>query len=184
MKPNSSFTFGQTLWLVILRVMISWHFIYEGLAKILSPGWSVPTYLSNSNYLFTGFYQHLATNGTLLSTIEFINMIGLTLVGICLLLGLFSRFASIIGICFLAISHFFHPFFIESEYMIYVEESYLWIDRNIIEISALMVLIYFPTSHIIGADRFIYPLFIKKKVDNEQENESLKYYSLFSKNIK
>ncbi|MDR1089456.1 MAG: DoxX subfamily, partial [Prevotella sp.] len=69
---------------------------------------------------------------------------------------------SIGGIVFLALYYLSHPPFIGADYMMPTEGSYLWIDKNIIEIVALMVLIYFPTSRVIGIDRYISKVFNRK----------------------
>jgi len=159
MKKLTSYTRGQTFWLVILRLLIGWHFLYEGIVKILNSGWSAYPYLMDSQGFFAEYFQDIAVNPGLLSVSNYINIIGLTLVGLGLVLGSFSRIASIGGIVFLALYYLSHPPFIGAEYMMPTEGSYLWIDKNLIEIGALMVLIYFPTSHIIGLDRYISKLF-------------------------
>ena len=39
------YTSWQTAILVVLRVFIGWHFLYEGLVKLLNPYWSAAGYL-------------------------------------------------------------------------------------------------------------------------------------------
>lgn len=164
MKTIPTYTTSQTLWLVILRVMIGWHFLYEGLAKILSPNWTAYPYLMDSQGVFSDLYYNIATNPTFLSVAEFLNMLGLTLVGFCLIMGLFSRMASIGGVLFLIMYYLSHPPFIGAEYLMPNEGTYLWVDKNLIELGALMVLFYFPTSHIIGLDRLINRFFTRTKL--------------------
>ncbi|NDV77998.1 DoxX family membrane protein [Dysgonomonas sp. 511] len=162
MKELTSYSRSQTTWLVILRILIGWHFLYEGLVKILSSGWTSYPYLMDSQGFFADYFYDLAANSTLLPIANYINMYGLALIGLGLILGCLCRVASIGGIIFLALYYLSHPPFIGAEFMMPTEGSYLWIDKNVIEIGALMVLIYFPTSHIIGLDRFICPLFKRK----------------------
>ncbi|MCD7972339.1 MAG: DoxX family membrane protein [Candidatus Azobacteroides sp.] len=148
---------------MVLRVLIGWHFLYEGVVKILNPNWSAYPYLMDSDGFLTGFFHWLANDPGLLAISNYINVFGLTLIGLGLILGCFSRLASIGGILFLLLYYLSHPPFIGAEYMMPTEGSYLWVDKNLIEIGALMVLVYFPTSHIIGLDRYINKFLTRNK---------------------
>lgn len=159
MNKLTSYSRSQTLWLVVLRLVIGWHFLYEGLVKLFNSGWSAYPYLMDSDGFLSGFFQSIAGNEGFLAVSNYINIYGLTLIGLGLILGCFSRIASIGGILLLALFYLSHPPFVGAEYMMPTEGSYLWIDKNIIEMGALMVLIYFPTSHIIGLDRYLSKLF-------------------------
>lgn len=161
MHKDTFLTNSQIFWLVILRLFIGWHFLYEGIIKILSSNWSAYPYLMDSQGFLEDFFHSIAENPNLLLISNQINIYGLTIIGICLILGCFSRYASIGGVIFLTLYYLSHPPFIGAEYMIPTEGSYLWVDKNLIEIGALMVLIYFPTSHIVGLDRLLYK-FLKK----------------------
>jgi len=162
MKEKTLYSKGQTLWLVILRLLIGWHFLYEGLVKILNPSWSAFPYLMDSQGFFAEFFYSIADNPTLLDISNIINVYGLTLIGLGLILGCFSRIATVGGIAFLALYYLSHPPFIGATYMMPTEGSYLWVDKNLIEIGALMVLFYFPTSQIIGLDRYVGKIFKRK----------------------
>lgn len=155
MNDLTNYSRSQTLWLVMLRLLIGWHFLYEGLVKIFSSGWTAYPYLMDSQGFLSDFYHSLAENDSFLAISNYVNIYGLTLIGLCLILGFFSRYASIGAVIFLALYYLSHPPFIGADYMLPTEGSYLWVDKNLIEIGALMVLIYFPTSHIIGLDRYI-----------------------------
>jgi thiosulfate dehydrogenase [quinone] large subunit len=162
MNEQTSYSRAQTFWLVILRLLIGWHFLYEGIVKILNSGWSAYPYLMDSQGFFAEYFHNLAANPVSLAVSNYINVYGLTLIGLGLILGCFSRIVSIGGIVFLALYYLSHPPFIGAAYMMPSEGFYLWIDKNVIEIGALMVLIYFPTSRIIGLDRYICKLFKRK----------------------
>ncbi|MDL2215046.1 DoxX family membrane protein [Dysgonomonas sp. OttesenSCG-928-M03] len=163
MNKHISYSRCQVLWLVVLRLLIGWHFLYEGIIKILNPGWSAYPYLMDSKGFLSGFFQSIAENSTLLSISNVVNIYGLSLVGLGLILGCFTRIALIGGITFLALFYLSHPPFIGADYMMPTEGSYLWIDKNLIEIGAIMVLIYFPTSQIIGFDRYFSKLLKRNK---------------------
>jgi len=109
----------------------------------------------DSQGFLADMFHGIAQNSTLLDISNIINVYGLTLIGLCLILGSFARIASAGGIVFLLLYYLSHPPYIGSDYMMPTEGSYLWIDKNVIEMGALMVLIYFPTSRIIGLDRYI-----------------------------
>ena len=162
MNEQISYSRMQTFWLVALRLLIGWHFLYEGIVKILNSGWTAYPYLMDSQGFFAEYFYSLADNPSLLAVSNYFNIYGLTFIGLALILGCFSRIASIGGVFFLAMYYLSHPPFIGAQYMMPTEGSYLWVDKNLIEIGALMILIYFPTSRIIGLDRYISRLFKRK----------------------
>ena len=85
-----------------------------------------------------------------------INMWGLILIGAGLIVGLFSRIASIAGIVLLAFYYLSHPAIIGVSFAMPTEGSYLWVNKNLIELLTLWVVMLFPTSKIIGMDRFLF----------------------------
>ncbi|MBQ7822638.1 MAG: DoxX family protein [Bacteroidaceae bacterium] len=144
---------GQIAALLFLRIVIGWHFLYEGIAKILNPKWSSYGYLMDAKGFLADFYHWIAGNPTMLEASNLICMVGLTLVGLGLILGCFSRCAAFGGILFLCLFYFSHIPYIGAEYGMPFDGSYLWLDKSTVEIAALIVLIMFPSSRIIGVDR-------------------------------
>ena len=141
--------------LVVLRVLIGWHFLYEGISKLINPYWSSAAYLLDSKWIFSGLAKTIVANPTLLSISDYVNMWGLTLVGVSLLLGLLSRYGALVGMTFVCLYYLFAPPLLGLEYGRPGEGSYLIVNKNLIEACALWVLYCFPTSHIIGLDRFL-----------------------------
>ena len=139
--------------LVVLRVMIGWHFAYEGLAKIFNPSWSAAMYLRDSQGFFSAFFNHMA-DSSLMPFFDIVNEWGLLLIGLGLICGAFSKMASIAGIILLSFYYLSHPSYVGVQYVMPVEGNYLWIDKNIVEMAALFVVLLLPTSHIIGMDRW------------------------------
>ena len=84
-----------------------------------------------------------------------VNEWGLTLVGISLLLGLFSRYSALVGMGFVMLYYLFAPPLLGLEYSRPGEGSYIIVNKNLIEACALWVLYVFPTGHIIGLDRLL-----------------------------
>ncbi len=146
---------AQLYGLVILRVIIGWHILYEGVSKLINPYWSSAAYLLDSKWIFSGLAKIIVSNPTLLTISDYLNMWGLTLVGFCLLLGIFSKQASVGGMIFISLYYLFAPPLLGLEYARPGEGSYIIVNKNLIEIFALYVLYHFPTSHLIGLDRFI-----------------------------
>lgn len=151
MKNNA-----QLFWLVTLRVLIGWHFLYEGLVKLTNPNWSSVGYLLDSQGIFKGFYHSLASNSSILQVIDQMNIWGLIAIGLGLILGLFSRVALWSGLLLLTMYYFSHPPCIGFNYGLPMEGSYLIVNKTLIEIAAVAVLICFPTSRRIGIDRMIF----------------------------
>ena len=156
----------QLVSLTILRVLIGWHFLYEGISKLISPYWSSAAYLLDSKWLLSGVATTIVSNPTLLSFSDYINMWGLTAVGALLILGLFSRYATVAGLVLVLLYYFFAPPFTGLEYSKPAEGSYLIVNKNLIEACALWVLFMFPSSDIIGLDRFF-----KEQINKGDEHE-------------
>lgn len=145
----------QTVFLVTLRIFIGWHFLYEGMVKIVDPNWSSFEYLMDSKGIFSGLFESLASNHSILEVVDFLNIWGLILIGLGLILGIFSRLSIISGIVLLLLYYISHPPFLGLEYIMPQEGNYLIVNKTLVEILSLAVLYVFPTGHIIGLDRII-----------------------------
>lgn len=155
MKKDQHYTKAQLTWLIVLRVFIGWHFAYEGLVKFLSPKWTSLPYLLDSQGPFASFFVRLTHDVSVMNTVNILNEWCLLLIGLALITGCFSRIASVGGMVLLFMYSLSHPSFIGASYLMPFEGSYLWIDKNLVELAALGVLCTFPTSHVIGLDRYI-----------------------------
>jgi len=160
MKNSCDYTLGQTAFLVTLRTLIGWHFLYEGLVKLTNPDWSSASYLLDSKGFLSGFFHSLTYNPSVLQTVDFLNKWGLVLIGLGLILGLFTRLSIISGIVLLALYYLSHPPFPGLTFSVPAEGSYLIINKTLIELAALLVLYVFPTR--IGLDA-VFALLRKKK---------------------
>jgi len=153
---TKTFSTPQLTGLVLLRVAIGWHFLYEGLIKIASPNWSSYGYLMDSKGFMGSFFHSLAAQDQILHFADLLNMWGLVAIGLSLVIGLFSRPAIIAGIILLAMYYVSHPAFLGLDYALPSEGSYFIINKTFIELLTLYVLFVFPTSKIIGLDRLIF----------------------------
>ncbi len=145
------------LWvLTVLRIFIGWHLLYEGLVKLFNPYWSSMTYLRESRWIFRGFFRWIADHPGLLKVVDVLNEWGLVLIGLALMLGLFSRGAAIAGAILVFLYWLANPPFIAFRYSMPPEGSYIIVNKNLIEATALLVLALFPTGRNIGLDRLLF----------------------------
>jgi len=150
-----TYTKGQLSVLVLLRIAIGWHFLFEGASKLLSPSWTSKAYLLDSRGIFSGFFEWIASNDSALLISDAMNAWGLALIGLGLVIGLFTRISILAGILLLFLYYLSHPACLGFEYIFPMEGNYFIINKNILELLALVVLFFFPTGHIIGIDRFL-----------------------------
>ena len=141
--------------LVALRMLVGWHFLYEGVAKVSNPMWTSAGYLQESQGWFSGLFQGLAFNPGAMTLVDQLNQWGLVLIGLALLLGCFVRVAAVSGIVLLMLYYLAAPPFPGLDYAIPMEGSYLIVNKILIEVAALLVILGLPTSHQIGLDRLV-----------------------------
>jgi thiosulfate dehydrogenase [quinone] large subunit len=144
--------------ITVLRVVVGWHFLYEGFVKLMSPSWSAAGYLRISRGPFAAVFKGLASQPHLLDTANMITMYGLTIVGVLLILGLFTRLAAIGGIGFLLLFYLCNPPFVGYFYSIPTEGSYLIVNKNLVEVCALAVILLTRTGLFAGLDRLLHGL--------------------------
>jgi len=149
---------GAAFAIVVLRVVIGWHFLYEGLAKLQTPAWSAAGYLQQARGPFAFFFRSLAADANLLPWVNQVTMWGLVAVGLGLVLGCFTRFASLGGIVLILMFYLCNPPFVGYFYAIPTEGSYLVVNKNLIELAALVVVFLTRSGHVAGLDRIIHGL--------------------------
>lgn len=146
----------QTTALVILRILIGWHLLYEGITKLINPYWSSAGYLMESKWIFSGWFQSIVANPTALKIVDFLNEWGLIAIGLGLIAGFLTEIATISGIVLLVLYYFANPPFVGLTYSMPTEGSYLIVNKTLIEAAALFVLAVFPTGRKIGLDVFLF----------------------------
>lgn len=130
---------AQKVSLFLLRVGLGFFFFYAGFTKIIDPSWSAAGYIGAAKH-FTSFYQlFLAPN--ILPIVNILNAWGLTLLGLSLITGLFTRLSSILGIVLMALYYLALPF-------PYPDAHSFIIDDHIIIILALLVIINFQAGKV------------------------------------
>jgi len=145
--------------IAVLRVAVGWHFLYEGIAKLTAASWSAAGYLKQARGPFAGFFKWLAAEPNLLANADLITMWGLTIVGLLLILGLFTRLASLGAIGFIVLFYLCNPPFVGYFYSIPSEGSYLIVNKNLVELCALVVILTTGSGRFAGLDRILHGLF-------------------------
>jgi thiosulfate dehydrogenase [quinone] large subunit len=144
--------------IVVLRVLIGWHFLYEGIAKLKLPAWSAAGYLQQARGPFASAFKALAANPTLLDAVNQITMWGLVAIGLGLILGCFTRLASVSGMLLILMFYFAAPPFVGYFYTAPTEGSYLIVNKNLVELAALAVVLLTGSGRVAGLDRLIHGL--------------------------
>jgi hypothetical protein len=87
--------------------------------------------------------------------VDFLNVWGLIVIGLGLLFGIFTRYASIAGMLLLALYYLSNPPFVGLDFGIPTEGNYLIVNKNLVELFALAVLAYFPQANYLGIEWLI-----------------------------
>ncbi|MDX1283615.1 MAG: DoxX family membrane protein, partial [Draconibacterium sp.] len=152
----------------VFRVAIGWHFLYEGISKLLVSDWTAAGYLSTSTGPFAGFYKWMAGAEGLMNVVDPVNIATLILIGIGLSLGLAIRLSSISGIVLLMLYYLAHPPF-GGSLMSQAEGSLYIVNKNLIEALALVIFIFLNDK---GYGLYGLKLFSRKKTDESSDNET------------
>lgn len=157
---GSALSRGQQVSLVALRTLIGWHFLYEGYFKLWRPAWSrdgapLPPWTS-SGYLraATGPLAdifHRLGDSPWLKVIDAAVVAALLMVGFSLMLGLFTQAGCMGALVLLGV------FYLSAIPTTGVpqpgsEGTYLFVNKNLVEACAVLVLLAFGTGRLAGLD--------------------------------
>ena len=162
MRDNAeTLTKAQQVALVVLRTLIGWHFLYEGFFKLWRPAWtrdgtllgpwSSAGYLRAANGPFADVFHRLA-GSSWLPAIDHVVSIGLVLIGLSLILGLFTQ-AGCLGAIALLVMFYAAQIPTHGLHEPGNEGAYLFVNKNLVEAAALFALFAFRTGGIAGLDR-------------------------------
>jgi uncharacterized membrane protein YphA (DoxX/SURF4 family) len=146
--------------LTILRVVIGWHFLYEGLVKIMNPAWTARPFLEGSRWIFGDLFRWLISGNTGMWIVDTVNAYGLTIIGLALILGLFTRVALWSGVTLLLMYYLAYPPFGGFSYGAPSEGSYLIVNKNLVELFAMILLAFTGSGQFFGLD-----MLRKKKIN-------------------
>jgi thiosulfate dehydrogenase [quinone] large subunit len=157
----------QMMALALLRILIGWHFLYEGIAKLLKPNWSASGFLLQARGPLTDLFHWMANSPEVLRYVNLMNIWGLILIGLGLMLGCFTRTASGAGLLLILLYYFCNPPFVGYFYSLPAEGSYLIINKNLVEAAGLLVTLVMGSGRYYGLDRIIHGLAARRAPQSE-----------------
>jgi thiosulfate dehydrogenase (quinone) large subunit len=150
----------QAIALIFLRTLIGWHFLYEGYYKLVLPGWtrfgqpvtswSAAGYLSAATGPLAPLFRDLAQTRAI-GAIDVAVPIGLALVGLSLVCGLFTQLGCAGAMCLLTL-FYLSAIPTTGAPQPGAEGTYLLVSKNLIELAAVFVVFAFRTGRIAGLD--------------------------------
>ncbi len=152
----------QMTTVVILRVLVGWHFLYEGVAKLTSPTWSAAGFLKQARGPLAGIFHWMAGDPNVLEIVNPLNAWGLTLIGLGLIVGGLTRTAAASGALLILMYYLCNPPFVGYFYSLPTEGSYLIVNKNLVELAALLVILVTGSGRAAGLDRIIHRLFQRR----------------------
>ena len=148
----------------LMRIFIGWHFLYEGIIKLYNPDWTSFGYLASAQGPLKSVFTALTSEGVI-GWIDGLNIAALIVVGLTLTLGIFEKLGAIVGIGLLALYYLAHPPF-PWLMQVNVEGSYWFINKNLIELVACIIIYQLLTGTYCGLRR----VFNKNKEEIKIEN--------------
>lgn len=146
--------------LVLLRTLIGWHFLYEGYYKLVVPGWtragapvgawSASGYLKAATGPLAGVF-HALGQSAMAGWVDHLVPIGLALVGLSLLLGVLTQ-AGLWGALGFLTLFYLSAIPTEGVPRPWNEGTYLFVNKNLIEWGAVVLLLACRTGEIAGLD--------------------------------
>jgi thiosulfate dehydrogenase [quinone] large subunit len=160
MNNHTSLSNPQQIALILLRTLIGWHFLYEGYYKLALPGWSADGtrlgawtsagYLKSASGPLATLFQRLSEAGWV-GLMDRAVKISLVLIGLSLMLGLFTRLGCWGALLLLSL------FYLLMVPLTGVQQpgsegAYLIVNKTLIEAAAVIALLTFNTGTIAGFD--------------------------------
>jgi len=151
----------QQVGLVLLRTLIGWHFLYEGYFKLLHPAWtrvgtplpnwSAAGYLKGATGPLAPLFRAMGESSWL-PQLDLLVATALLLVGLSLVLGIFTD-AGCVGALILLATFYVSAIPTSGIPDAHAEGAYLFVNKNLIEAGAVLVLLAFRTGRLAGLDR-------------------------------
>ncbi len=130
----------------VLNLVVGWHLLYEGLVKVFDPSWTSAGYLANAKGPLAEWFHNLAASPGLLQATDILNMAGLTLIGLCIFTGIFTRFAAVLGAVVLGLYYLANPPTAGTSVGHASEGHYLLVNKTLIEAIVLLLIAAVPSS--------------------------------------
>ena len=136
---------GEKRFILLLRMLMAWTFLYAASHQVLVPGWSVVGFLKGTKTFHDLFA--IFTAPSVAPVVTFLVGYGHLLIGLSLLVGLMVRVSAFFGILLMLLYWMAHMDFP------YIENANnLIVDYHIVYASILGYLIYKGAGHVWGLD--------------------------------
>ena len=153
MNQSSGATRVQKLLLVLLRFSIGWHLFYQGLGKLRAVEWTARGYLEAATGPFASLFHSIAEGPRLMAWADFSTVWGLMVLGILLMVGLFTRLSALGGIALLMLFYLAAPPLASEGFTVMSSEgAELYVNKTLLEALALLLVMSFPTGRMVGLD--------------------------------
>ena len=136
---------------VFLRIFIGWHFLYEGIIKLYNREWTSYGYLASAQGPLKQVFLAMP-DPTIIIWIDALNVAALIIVGLTFTLGFFEKKGAIVAVGLLAMYYLAHPPFPWLPEL-NAEGNYLFVNKNLIELFACLVVYHLPTGDYFGLNR-------------------------------
>lgn len=134
-----------TVLMHLLRMAVGWHFLYEGVWKLMQGGtWSCLSYLDGAQGPLAGLFKWMASQPWLVTTGDYAVMWGLTLIGVSLVTGVLARLAAVFAILLMAMFYAAQPPEPFATAMSGADGRFFLFERNAIEALALLAIAVIP----------------------------------------
>ncbi|MBP9772055.1 MAG: DoxX family protein [Candidatus Pacebacteria bacterium] len=137
----------QRISLFLLRISLGWLFFYAGITKVLNASWTSSGYLAGAK-TFPELFQFFA-QPNVLPFVDFLNEWGLTLIGLSLIIGVFTRLSSVLGIILMAL------YYLPILQFPYPNEHAYIVDEHVVYAIGLLVIYAFDAGRVWGLGRFL-----------------------------
>jgi len=167
-RPDA-LTGWQQFVLVLFRFSVGWHIFYQGLGKLQAVRWTSESYLRSATGPLDWVFHRMAEQVTLLKLADQGTMWGLLILGLLLMVGLFTRTASLLSMGLLMLFYIaqpplpFHGFAVRTP-----DGTELYVNKILIEVMALLVTLVFDTGRISGLDMIVGPWLKRNRRQPEQ----------------
>lgn len=135
-------------WLVVtvLRMVVGWHFLYEGVWKLMQNGnWSCLSYLDGAQGPLAALFKWMGSVPFVVTIGNHAVMWGLVLIGLSLITGVLARLAAVFGILLMAMFYWAQPPEPLAAAFSGADGRFFVFERNAIESLALAAVIAIPT---------------------------------------
>ncbi len=133
------------MFLAAMRIAIGWHFLYEGLWKLMQKdGWSCASYLAGAQGPLAGLFKWMSSQGWIVAAGDYAVMWGLVAMGLALITGVLARVAAVFGVALLAMFYAAQPPEPFAAAVSGADGRFFVVERNVIEILGLVAVAAFP----------------------------------------